>query len=138
MYAYMYVCTVYVLNSQSPNCCSLTLNTRSVLLLLSVLPSNVSVSERRKLLAAQLPKLLSQVPDVPSQAGLCRAQRHRAAAAAPAHAQCCWLVSTAVTRGWLQTQGWQVTGSASSVQGKGKKGGIQCIQIHTRGKKNVF
>lgn len=54
----------------------LILNTRSVLLLLSVFLSNVSVSERRKLLVAQLPNRLSQAPDVPSQAGLCRAQRH--------------------------------------------------------------
>lgn len=43
----------------------LFLNTRSAFLLLSVFPPNVSASERRKLLVAQLPNLLSQV---------CRAQ----------------------------------------------------------------
>lgn len=137
MYAYTCVCTVFVLNSQSPNCCSflsLTLDLSYCFSLYFLLMSAYLRGESFwwHSFPTGCPRHLMSPPRLG-----CAGHRGTAAAAAaaPAHAQRCRLVSTAVTRGWLQTQGWQVTGSASSVQGKGKKGGIQCVQTHTRGKR---
>lgn len=92
----------------------LFLNTRSVLLLLSVFPPNVSASERRKLLVAELPNLLSQV---------CRAQ---------SSSSC--LGSTLWHEAGCDTRLAGEQAQHPPCREKAKKGGIQCIQIHTRGK----
>lgn len=126
MYACMSIrCMSWTVNPQT------AIRSFTLLLPVSVFPS-VSGSERRELLVAQLQTCCPRCLMSPPRLGCAGHRGTAAAAAAPAHAQRCCPVSTATTRGW------QGTGSASSVQGKGRKGGIQCIPTHTRGKRHLL
>lgn len=130
----IYVC-IYsaALNSQFPNCCSFShlSNTSPYCFSLSFLLTSVHLRGESfwwQSFQTCCPRCL-----MPSQAQLCR-DRGAAAAAAPAHSQCCSLGSRAVTLCWDHKAGrWQAQYPPCKEQGK--KGGIQHIQIHTREKK---
>lgn len=120
MHMYVYVQCVY--EQPIPKLLPfLILNTRSDLLLLSVLPSNVSASEKRKLLVAELPSLLSQVPDVPAAQGTAQVPGEHGRDSRLA-------VNTRLA----------VTGSAPSVQGKGQEGRHSVHSNTHQGEETIF